>query len=396
MLGSDIPYLDLADPGFSTRGPEVRAARAAHWYARTPYGIAVLRHAEAGRLLRDRRLRQGSYAWPDFLGLEGVFADFWKRSLIGQEGAAHKALRGVAQPALSPAFIESLEPAFKKAAHRLCEELRAAGHCEFLSSFAEPYAGHAVCILLNLDWDRWEELARDASALGLAMGVDGKQHEATFNTACQRLMELAADLIAKARAGEDRQSYVARLVQGADQVAGIDDQDLLDLVVISIFGAVDTTRAQLGLAMALFAEHPDQWARLRDDPGLIPAAVEEAIRERPTTTWATRETLEDIEVNEEVIPKGTIVHMLVHASARDPAVCDTLAFDITARRRSHFGFGGGAHHCLGQLVARTDIAIALRALAETLVSFEVDGETEWLPESGNTGPVSLPLSYRMT
>ena len=92
-----LPFLDLADPGFSTRSQAARNARAAHWCARTPYGIAVLRHAQAGRLLRDRRLRQGSHAWPGYLGLKGAFADFWRRSLIGQEGAAHKALRAVAR-----------------------------------------------------------------------------------------------------------------------------------------------------------------------------------------------------------------------------------------------------------------------------------------------------------
>ena len=176
----------------------------------------------------------------------------------------------------------------------------------------------------------------------------------------------------------------------------MDEQALIDLIVISIFGAVDTTRAQLGLAMALFAEHPRQWAALRLDPSLASMAVEEAIRVRPTTTWATRETLEEIEISGGVIPKGTTVHVLVHATARDPLICDTPEFDITAKRRNHFGFGGGAHHCLGQLVARTDISIALRALSGTIESFEIDGNAEWLPESGNTGPVSLPLSYRLT
>ena len=392
MTIDDLPFLDLADPAFSTRSDAVREARDAHWCARTPYGVAVLRHAQAGRLLRDRRLRQGSHAWPDYLGLEGAFADFWRRSLIGQEGAAHKALRAVAQPALSPAFIEGLEPRFTAAAERLVEGLDRRAPVEFMSAFAQPYAGCAVGILLDLDEETWVEAAADASALGLAMGVDGKRHEPVFNAACERLSALAVRLIQRARSGEDRESYAARLIAGSDAAGGLDEQALVDLIVISIFGAVDTTRAQLGLAMALFADHPEQWQALRADSSLAGAAVEEAIRSRPTTTWATRETLEAVELDGVVIPAGTTVHVLVHASARDPAVCEDSGFNITARRRNHFGFGGGAHHCLGQQVARTDIAIALRALALEVETFKIGGEVEWLPESGNTGPISLPLS----
>ena len=61
---SEAPFLDLANPEFSIRSPAVREARAQNWYARTSYGIAILRHAEVGALLRDARLRQGSYKWP--------------------------------------------------------------------------------------------------------------------------------------------------------------------------------------------------------------------------------------------------------------------------------------------------------------------------------------------
>ena len=78
------------------------------------------------------------------------------------------------------------------------------------------------------------------------------------------------------------------------------------------------------------------------------------------------------------IKQGQTLHMLVHSSARDPEICDDPNFDITARRKIHFGFGGGAHHCLGHLVARNDMASALSALAKNILSFEVL-DAEWLP-----------------
>ena len=391
----ELPFLDFQAPGFSTRSHEVLQARNRHWCARTPFGLAVLRHREVGLLLRDKRLRQGSYAWPSINNLQGSFAEFWSRSVISTEGETHRKLRNLAVPCLTPEFIESLKPEFDRISASLCERLRRANQCEFMQDFSVPFAGLAICALLELDDEHWEPLSSDASDLGLAMGLDCKSHERTFNTACDRLMLLASDLIDRARLGRDKTSYVARLVNRAKEMGDITEQELIDMVVISIFGGVDTTRSQLGIAIALLAAHQEQWKILRRNPMLVPQAIEESIRARPTTTWATREAIEDFEFQGLDIHKGETLHMMVHASARDPAICSDPAFDITAKRKIHFGFGGGAHHCLGSFVARTDIASALTALLGTFKSFSFYGEPEWLADSGNTGPVHLPLEYEL-
>jgi len=392
-MSNSLPDLDLSDPGFSTRSSEMKAARAAHWCARTPYGLAVLRHREVGMLLRDRRLRQGSYAWPDKHGLEGSFADFWKRSVISREGAGHRALRDVCVPVLSEGFIAGLVPTFDRIAGDLCTDFASRRGCEFQEDFAIPFAGQAICALLGVDTADWRMISHDASDLGLAMGVECKQHESVFNAACSRLMKLAANLVDRARRGEDRTSYIAGLVSRFEG-SGLAEVDLLDLIVISIFGGVDTTRSQLGLGLSLFMDHPEQWQALRRDPSLASNAVEEIIRARPTTTWVTREATEDFDFGGVRVERGTTLHLLVHASSRDPAICDAPQFDITIRRKKHFGFGGGAHHCIGHLVARTDIACALRALTRTFETVEPDGEAEWLPDSGNTSAVRLPIKYQ--
>jgi len=261
-----------------------------------------------------------------------------------------------------------------------------------MEDFAIPFAGQAICALLGLGTDQWRTISHDASDLGLAMGVACKQHEPVFNAACERLTALAGQLVARVRCGEDLTSYIAGLVARFEG-SGLSESDLLDMIVISIFGGVDTTRSQLGLGLSLFMDHPDQWQALRNDPALTKNAVEEIIRARPTTTWVTREAVEDFTYGGTKIARGTTLHLLVHASARDPAICEHPEFDITIRRKKHFGFGGGAHHCIGHLVARTDIACALKALAKTFDQIEPDGTAVWLPDSGNTSPVSLPIKY---
>ena len=391
-MHASLPYLDFADPQFSTRGDAVVSARGSHWCARTPYGLAVLRYRDVGMLLRDRRLRQGSHAWPDKHSLTGSFGEFWKRSVISREGDAHRRLRDLCVPVLSETFVSNLVPTFDQIADDLCNSLAHADSAEFMEDFAIPFAGQAICALLGLGTDQWRVISHDASDLGLAMGVECKSHEPTFNAACDRLTDLAKELVARARRGEDQTSYIAGLVARFEG-SGLEEIDLLDMIVISIFGGVDTTRSQLGLGLSLFMAHPDQWQALRRDPSLAPGAVEEIIRARPTTTWVTREAVEDFEYGGVTITSGTTLHLLVHASARDPAICADSTFDITVRRKKHFGFGGGAHHCIGHLVARTDIGCALKALARSFDIIEPNGEALWLPDSGNTSPVRLPVKF---
>ena len=388
--GPDLPFLDLSAPDFSTRSAEVHAARELGWCARTPFGLAVLRHREAGLLIRDRRLRQGSHFWPDINNLSGSFAEFWKRSLIGMEGERHRKVRRIAESALAAGHIEALRPRFTSIADDLIYGIGSDGRLEFMGEFALPFASQAVCALLGQN-DGWRQVGADAATLGFAMGVGCRDHQADFNSACDRLMELARRLVHGARSDPGAETYVGRLVLGFEGNDTLDEQDLLDLIVITVFGGVDTTKSQLGSAMALLAEHPEQWAGIRRDPDLVSGCIEESIRHRPATTWVTREALEDFEFGGRRIARGETLHLLVHSAAFDPAIRTGREFDASARGKSHIGFGGGAHHCLGHLVARTDMECALAALNRRLESITFAGTPQWLPDSGNTGPVRLPL-----
>jgi len=335
-------------------------------------------------LLRDRRFCQGSHAWPERVGLEGAFARFWRGSVISLEGESHKAQRRVVQKALAEPDILAMVPRFEAIAKDLMRALPSS--FEAIEHFTEPYAGRVIAELLGLPMDAAAGLARDASTLGLAMGLDAKRHESEVNAATDRLMGLAADLLDAEGPG-----FVSRLKAAAVSETGIDHPALLNLIVICIFGGVDTTRAQLGFAIAQFCNAPEDWRRLKAAPEAIPQALDEVIRHRPTTTWATREAMDDLRFEGLDIAKGTTVHVLVHATATDPGTGFVDGFDPFARRKSHFGFGGGAHHCLGHFVARTDMAAALRVMLREINAFAWDGEPLYLPDSGNTSPAALPV-----
>lgn len=388
---TDVPFLDLANPNFSTRSDAVRKAREKSWYARTPYGLAVLRHVEVGVLLRDARLRQGSYKWPAHNRASGLFADWWSRMVLNRVGTDHARLRRLANPAFAPKVVNPLLPRFAELAKELFGNFAAKGRCEFMSEFAEPYATRVMCELLGLDHSHWRVMADCAADMGLALGVTYEQNQDTVNAATAQMFAYAHQVIEERRANP-KNDFVSKLIETNADKEALSDQELHDMVVLAVFGAIDTTRNQLGLSMSVFINNPEQWTLLATHPEYVEGAVEEVMRTRPTTTWVTREALQDFTFMDVLIPKGTTVHMFPESAGTDP-----LAFpqnlDITEERKNHYGFGAGPHHCLGHYIARSDMGEALRLLSKYMRNIAYDGAPEWLPDSGNTGPVKLPIKF---
>lgn len=392
---ADAPYLDVADPAFSIRSQAVKDARSLSWFARTPYGIAVLRYDEVQKMLRHPKLRQGSHLWPQHNGVTtGKFATWWCDMLLCVEGDTHARLRRMANPAFSPKLIADLQPKFQVLANRLIDQFHARGSCDFIAEFTEPYATGVICDLLGLPFEKWRELADIAADMGLALGVTFKQDLPKIEAAIAKLFTYAGELVADRRANPSP-DFIGLLVKAnADTPDQLSEQEMLDMIVLAIFGGIDTTRNQIGLAMDMFIQNPDQWALLGERPELAKAAVEEVMRTRPTTTWVTRAATEDFEFQGLQIAKGTTLHLWGQAAATDPAAMENAeGFDITAARKPHFGFGGGTHHCLGHFIARGDMTAALALMAKRMKNPRFNGTVEWLPDSGNTGAVRMPIAF---
>jgi cytochrome P450 len=392
-----VTFFDVADPAFSVSSAEVRRAREAGWYARTSYGLAVLRYDQASRLIRHPALRQGSRLWPAHHGItSGPFADWWASWVLNLEGEAHHRMRRLLSPGFSRRIVEALRPRFGELAGELADSFAGSGRCEFMTDFAEPYAARVIAILLGIAEAEWPAIAAESATLGLAMGVRIGEHLPRIEAALAALYDYADTVIA-ARRSDPRDDLVTSLVQAGD--GGLTTAELRDALVLLIFGGFDTTRNQLGLAMRVFLEHPGPWRLLGERPELGAAAVEEVMRVRPTTTWVTREALTDFTFDGIEIKAGTTIHLFCASAGTDPTQPGTGQagggdFDITATGRPpHFGFGGGIHYCLGHYVARADMATALTVLAGRLGDPRPAGEAAWLPDSGNTGPVRLPIAF---
>ncbi|MDR2984144.1 MAG: cytochrome P450, partial [Nocardiopsaceae bacterium] len=314
--------------------------------------------------------------------------------VLNKEGTDHRRLRKLLNPAFSRRLIEAMRPRFRSLAAELIGGFADQGKCEFMADFAEPYAARVIAQVLGIPEQEWPSIARNSAMIGLAMGVRIREDLERIEAALERLYAYADAQIADRRA-RPRDDSVTSLVTAHDENDQLSTAELRDTLVLLMFGGFDTTRNQLGLAMQTFIDHPDQWRLLGERPDLAPSAVEEVMRVNPTTTWVTREAIADFTFDGLAIEAGTTIHLLCEAAGTDPRTGPATGFDITTRDRlGHLAFGGGMHYCLGHLVARADMSEALSALASTLREPRVDGDAVWLPSSGNTGPVRLPVAFQ--
>ncbi len=386
-------WFDLSDPTFDVTGERVHRAREQDWYVPTNFGIAVLRYDEVSALLKDRRFIQGNARWPEQNGIHsGLFSGWWKKTLLSLEGQDHARLRRLLNPAFKQGVVAAMAPAFTALADALIDDFAPSGRVEFVSRFAEPYSARILCLLLGLPDEQWHQVARWADDLGKSFGVRIAEDLPRIEAALEGLFGYCETVIAD-RGAHPRDDLVTALVHAQREEGRLSHDELATALVFLAFAGMETTRNQLGLALQTLLAHPDQWALLAQRPDLGRNAVEEVMRVNPTVTWVTREAVTDLTFQGVDIPRGGIVQLLSHAAGTDPRAMPDPSFDITAERVPQLGFGGGVHHCLGHWVARTDMAVALPLLARRLPDARPDGAGQWLPVSGNTGPVRFPVAF---
>jgi cytochrome P450 len=186
----------------------------------------------------------------------------------------------------------------------------------------------------------------------------------------------------------------AQIYEAAD--AGQLTEHEASLLVRSFLTAgLDTTVVGLGNALFCFAQHPDQWQRLRQDPSQARAAFDEVLRyESPVQTFF-RTTTRPVEVAGLRLGEGEKVLLFLAAANRDPRHWDKPdRFDITRRASGHLAFGMGIHGCVGMAVARLEAEIVLSLLARKVEAIELAGAPERRLNNTLRGLARLPIKVR--
>jgi cytochrome P450 len=172
--------------------------------------------------------------------------------------------------------------------------------------------------------------------------------------------------------------------------------EILAFFQLLLLAGQETTTNLINNAILCFVEHPDQLARLRAVPDLLPSAIEEVLRFRSPLQWIGRKTTCQVELHGQVIPAGRLVLAMIGSANRDPRQFPAAdRFNIGRGDNGHLAFGQGLHFCLGAPLARLEARIALADLLERLKDLRLASDEPWEPRKGLHvhGPARLPIQF---
>jgi cytochrome P450 len=188
-------------------------------------------------------------------------------------------------------------------------------------------------------------------------------------------------------------------VVGAGTVNGdpLPPVELISYFFLLVVAGNETTRNAMTGGMLALIEHPGEWKRLQDDASLITPAIEEIVRWTTPVIQFCRTATEDVEIRGKKIRAGDNLCLFYPSANRDEEVFDDpFAFAIDRHPNRHLAFGIGEHFCLGANLARLELRVVFRHLAERLVECELAGPIERLRSSFVGGIKRMPIRYRLT
>jgi cytochrome P450 len=391
----DAPFVDVFSGEFNEDPARfVDPLRSKTGVVRTPIGGLVIRRDLVQGLLTDRRLRSSIRDLVVMQGVtEGLIFDLLSNSLLASEGDEHLRLRRLVNRAFTPRAVDPHRPVMRDILGSLLAPVVSRGECEFMAEVADHYPILVMCHLLGVPDEDHGNFATWNKAVTWVLSFELGSHRDEAEWGMSQLDGYVGRLI-EDRRRDPREDMVTALVQAEDEGDRLSDWELRAMIGGLLFAGFDTTRNQLGLAMALFAEHPDHWSLLAEHSELAPRAVEEVMRFRGATSVAPRIAAEDLDVDGYHVPAGTFLALGTSTANFDPAAYDDPAtFDITAEREPQLTFGGGPHYCLGANLARAEMQEALALLSVQMPELALDGEPTWRTPMGIFGPETLPLRF---
>lgn len=393
----DLPEITLADGNYDQRHAMRLSLPADQWLVRNLFGYAVLHYEDATAVLRDKRWHSATSKIPELMGITNPeFLDRRQISILSAEGDMHTRLRRLVAQAFSPRAADRLRPFMRDVMNGLVDKIAPAGRADFTADVCEPYPIPIICELLGAPKQDWQLFSRWASDILEIFSIDVVDKLDLIMKTEDELGDYTRGLIAERR-NKPADDLLTDLIAAEEAGDKLSNDELVMMVNAVIVGGTDTTRNQLGCAVALFADHPDQWTLLAEQPELAPRAVEEAMRYFGAVRGTARFASCDIEYRDVVFPAGTFISVGLAEANRDASVfAQPEAFDITspASSQPQLTFGSGIHYCLGAALARAELQEALPLLARRLPDLCVDGAITWKPEGvGIFGPAQMPITF---
>lgn len=296
------------------------------------------------------------------------------RPFLFRDPPDHTRLRGLVSKAFTPRTVELLRSRTEELVADLLTAALERGEMDAVADFAYPLPVGIICHMLGVpaeDEGRFHEW----SAL-LARGLDPDflltdEVRRARDDAIVSFAEYFFALLAERRRspGSDLLSSLAQAEEAGDQLS---EGELLSTAILLLVAGHETTVNLIAGGLQALVEHPDQLARLREEPGLVRSAVEEMLRYVSPVQLTGRSLLADMTLDGFVFEKGEFVLLLIAAANRDPQVfAQPGRFDIGRQDNHHLGFGFGIHHCLGAPLARLEAQVAFGGLLRRTKGIEL-------------------------
>ncbi|MGW1076567.1 cytochrome P450 [Streptomyces sp. NPDC002537] len=349
----------------------------------------VTRYADARLVLGDRQFSRAAAAHHDEPRRTPGRRD---SGLLGMDPPDHTRLRTLVSKAFTVHRVEKMRPGVRELAEGLLDDMVAAGPpADLVERFALPLPVAVICRMLGVppeDQGRfrvWSDTSLSTSPL--------TSEEIAANR--DELRAYMAELVEahRARPADD---LMTALIEARDVDDRLSELELIDLCDGLLVAGHETTASQIPNFLWTLLDHPGQFDRLRTEPGLVPAAVEELLRFVPLGVGASfaRYATEDVEVGGTLVRAGEPLLVAVGAANRDAlrfASPDSL--DLGREGNQHLGFGHGVHHCLGAPLARLELQEALRTIVLRLPGIQAAGDVEWKTEMLMRGPRTMPVRW---
>ncbi|MFC5289095.1 cytochrome P450 [Actinokineospora guangxiensis] len=373
-----------------------------------PMGLGmwlITRHDDARAVLTDPRFSKNVRLAPDWLkvmgggqGDEGLLG----ANMLNMDPPDHTRVRGLVVKAFSRRRMEALRPRVQQITDSLLDEVAQADSFDLIPTLAVPLPIIVICELLGIpvsdrtDFRRWTQmvLTPPLSPEAIAIRKDGNRAMEDYLTA------LLAERRARVNAGVDADAQPdmldALLVASAEEgVLAV--RELIGTVKLLLVAGQNAGNL-VGNGMLALLTHPDQLEALRDDPALLPGAIEELLRyDGPIERALPRFTTEDVEVGGVRIPAGSAVAVVLSSASHDTGAEHPERLDITREESAHLAFGGGIHYCLGAPLARIEGQIAIGTVLRRFPAIKIAADAAELKWTGRglnfiRGLVSLPVA----
>jgi len=319
------------------------------------------------------------------------------RQMLFLDPPDHTRLRTLASAAFTPRRVEQLRSRIQKIMDTLLDAVVSQGHMDVIADFAGPAPAIVTAELFGVpatDHVQLKEWSQDFAEM-----LGNFQHNPDRIPRVLRSVEnLTSYFRAEMRAQQTapRDGLVQAMMRAEIDGARLSEEEIIANLIITMVGGQETTTNLIGNGVLTLLRHPAELARLRADPSLIPAAVEELLRYESPSQHTARLAPADVELGGRLIRKRQAVIAVMAAGNRDPERFpgpDLL--DITRKDNRHLAFGWAAHFCFGAALARLEGQIAFDTILRRLPRLQLSGEGPlvWRHNLGLRGLTALPVVF---